>query len=260
MSATESLADAYAQCEAITRRAAANFYYGIRLLPRERRRAMCAVYAFARHIDDIGDGTLEGAEKLRRLGGQALALAEVERAPRAPAAAGDAVMMALADAYARFSLPAGALGELIDGVRMDVNGVTYERFDELVVYCRRVAGAIGRICLAIFGLRDQARPGTADAEALADDLGVALQLTNILRDVAEDAENGRVYLPGEDLRRFGLSEASLLDPRSGEPLAELIRFEADRAQQWFECGMQLVSSHGHGILRRAWVRIALDLE
>jgi len=239
VSTTESLADAYAQCEAITRRAAANFYYGIRLLPRERRRAMCAVYAFARRVDDIGDGALGPAEKLRRLDGHALALAEIERTVGGTAAGSDAVMVALADAYTRFSLPAGALGELIEGVRMDVNGVTYERFDELVTYCRRVAGAIGRVCLEIFGLRDEARPGAADAQALADDLGVALQLPNILRDVAEDAGNGRVYLPREDLRRFELTEASLLDPGAGEQLAQLVRFEAARAREWFERGMAL---------------------
>ena len=117
-------------------------------------------------------------------------------------------MLALADAYERFSLPPGALGELIEGVRMDVNGVTYERFEDLVLYCRRVAGAIGRVCLAIFGAHDDRSTVGPEAEALADDLGVAMQLTNILRDVREDAENGRVYLPAEDLRRFGLIAAA----------------------------------------------------
>jgi 15-cis-phytoene synthase len=247
MSTAETLADAYAQCESITRGAAANFYYGIRLLPRARRRAMCAVYAFARRVDDIGDGTLEHAEKLRRLDAQALALGELEGAglpgkrgdgaePITPG--GDAVMVALADAHARFSLPAGALGELIEGVRMDVEGVSYERFAELVLYCRHVAGAIGRVCLAIFGMRDGSR-ADAGAEALADELGVALQLTNILRDVAEDAAGGRVYLPAEDLRRFGLDRGSLLDEPAGERLAALVRFEAARAREWFERGMAL---------------------
>jgi phytoene synthase len=262
VSPSASIADAYAHCEVLTRRQAANFYYGIRLLPRERRRAMCAAYAFARRVDDIGDGTLAKEEKLRRLGEQARALEALERSAPAAAQTDDPVMVALADAYARFSLPAGALGELIDGVRMDVDGVTYERFDELVLYCRRVAGAIGRVCLAIFGLREDAAVGASAAAALADDLGVALQLTNILRDVGEDAENGRVYLPAEDLRRFGLiaegeqrrAAPELLaaiargapapggrpvDPAAGVHLQELVRFEAERAREWFQRGIAL---------------------
>jgi phytoene synthase len=267
VSSTTELAGAYSHCEAVTREQAANFYYGIRLLPRERRRAMCAVYAFARRVDDIGDGTLEREEKLSRLDAEARALAGLERGePAAAGAGGDPVMFALADAYARFALPPGALGELIEGVRMDVEGVTYERFEELVLYCRRVAGAIGRVCLAIFGLREGAATDAPGAERLADDLGVALQLTNILRDVAEDAANGRVYLPAEDLRRFGVIEqagdstqgaaeaAQLLavlapggpvDPSpttgalSAERLADLVHFEAQRARQWFDTGLAL---------------------
>jgi len=138
---------------------------------------------------------------------------------------------------------------------MDLDGVTYESFDELVLYCRRVAGAIGRVCLAIFATRvpgHGAGPERAQIEALADDLGVALQLTNILRDVREDALNGRVYLPAEDLRRFGIDSAASADmaqsahalaaaaARGEEALVALVRFEADRAQQWFTRGMQLV--------------------
>ena len=262
MSSTDPLDAAYAHCEAVTRAQAANFYYGIRLLPRERRRAMCAAYAFARRVDDIGDGPLEREEKLRRLDGQALALAELERSALV-AGAGDPVMSALADAHVRFSLPLDALGDLIEGVRMDVAGVTYEDFDELVLYCRRVAGAIGRVCLAIFGLREGAGADMQAAERLADDLGVALQLTNILRDVAEDAGNGRVYLPAEDLRRFGViadGELSTDDrqaaleglaaiakgageggrrPARDSRLPELVHFEAERAREWFRRGLTL---------------------
>jgi phytoene synthase len=263
VSRADGLAEAYSLCESITRAQAANFYYGIRLLPRERRRAMCAVYAFARRVDDIGDGPLEPPEKLRRLQAESQALAAVERDGAAGVAGGDPVMLALADAYARFSLPAGALGELIDGVRMDIDGVSYERFDDLVLYCRRVAGAIGRLCLAIFGLREDAEVDMITAERLADDLGVAMQLTNILRDVREDAENGRVYLPAEDLRRFGLiagdtaaggeagaaellaavarapGAAGAADSPARESLPALIGFEAQRARQWFHRGVAL---------------------
>jgi 15-cis-phytoene synthase len=259
--------EAYRQCEAITRRTAANFYYGIRLLPRERRRAMCAVYAFARRVDDIGDGGLAPQEKLRRLDEQARALETLSGS--------DPVTIALADAYARFQVPPDALQELIAGVCMDVEGVTYESFEDLVLYCRRVAGAIGRACLSIFALRDPAGADRAEAYRLADDLGVALQLTNILRDIREDALGGRVYLPAEDLRRFGLiaagqerEAASAIVALAGRPQAlgwqgrpsrpgangdgagaeagseegrmeELVRFQAERARDWFDRGMAL---------------------
>ncbi len=253
-------AAAYKRCESITRAQAANFYYGIRLLPPPRRRAMCAVYAFARRVDDIGDGPLPHAEKLRRLDLEAAALSGLEANEHQLPVASDQVLVALADAYARFALPAGALGELIEGVRMDVDGTTYERFEDLVLYCRRVAGAIGRVCLAIFDTRvpshaGERTPDRIEAEKLADDLGVALQLTNILRDVREDAENGRVYLPAEDLRRFGLIAAGeearapavlagIAHGQGGELewLQALVRFEGARAQTWFHRGLALGST------------------
>jgi 15-cis-phytoene synthase len=231
---------AYRQCEALTRAQAANFFYGIRLLAGERRRAMCAVYAFARRVDDVGDGTLAREEKLRYLDAEARALV-------APAPGGDAVMVALADARRRFPMPGDALDELIEGVRMDVAGTSYEDFEQLLVYCRRVAGGIGRLCLAIFGLRGRGGDiARARAERQADDLGVALQLTNILRDMREDAENGRVYLPAEDLRRFGVAVedrpaagALLATLDTGDGLASLVRFECQRAREWFDRGIAL---------------------
>jgi 15-cis-phytoene synthase len=260
---TPGTREAYRQCEAITRRTAANFYYGIRLLSPDRRRAMCAVYAFARRVDDIGDGTLAHEDKQSRLDAQARALAALPGREEDPSAS-DPVMVALADAYVRFDVPPDALQALIAGVRMDVEGVRYESFEDLVLYCRRVAGAIGRACLAIFALRDPGGIDRAAAQQLADDLGVALQLTNILRDVREDAQNGRVYLPAEDLRRFGLIAAG--DEREAAPtiarladrsaidgngtaadgewaeagwLDALVRFQADRARTWFDRGMTL---------------------
>ena len=261
MSGPGAIEDAYRHCESVTRARAANFYYGIRLLPHDRRRGMCAVYAFARRVDDIGDGTLQAAEKLSRLDAEARALAELEVGEQRALGESDPVIVALGDTYERFALPAGALAELIEGVRMDVTGVSYEHFDELVLYCRRVAGAIGRVCLPIFGARDEASTEGSKAEALADDLGVAMQLTNILRDVREDAENGRVYLPAEDLRRFGLiaeheersapallaslargvqaASAPAADRQGVGPLDALVRFEVERAHQWFQRGMEL---------------------
>jgi 15-cis-phytoene synthase len=242
VNAPAEVEDAYRYCEALTRAQAANFFYGIRLLPGERRRAMCAVYAFARRVDDIGDGMLAADEKRRRLDGEAAALAALDAATGSTP-----VMVALADAQRRFPLPRDALRELIEGVRMDVDGAAYESFEELVVYCRRVAGGIGRLCLGIFGLRADEGGGVAqaDAQRLADELGVALQLTNILRDVREDAQNGRVYLPAEDLRRFGVvltlgsSNGPLEDEDQLPRLCALVRFECERAREWFDRGIAL---------------------
>jgi phytoene synthase len=200
---------AYRHCESLTRAAAGNFYYGIRLLPAVKRRAMCAVYAFARRIDDIGDGQLEPQEKLRRLDELERALQTLSRVDPDP------VMVALADAHTRFALPLDALGDLIAGVRMDVTGTSYAEFADLELYCRRVAGSIGRLCLAIFGHREvasaHAEEGSArrSAAELADDLGVAMQIANIVRDLREDAGNGRVYIPAKDLGRYHLRARSL---------------------------------------------------
>lgn len=226
--------DAYAHCEALTRKAAANFYYGIRLLPRDKRHATCAVYAFARRIDDIGDGGFAQREKLELLDVAQGALAELSRA------GGDPVIVALADAHARFSLPLDALEDLIAGVRMDVLHTSYESFEDLLGYCRRVAGTIGRLCLAIFGASTP--EGTSELErarSLADDLGVAMQLTNILRDLREDAGNGRIYLPREDLIRYKLSTDGRFEGEEGQ-LDALVRFEVRRAGEWFDRGLELV--------------------
>jgi phytoene synthase len=217
---------AYRHCEEVTRTAAANFFYGIRLLPAPKRRAMCAVYAFARRVDDIGDGSLPPDRKLAELGAARASLTAI-----APEAA-DPVLAALGHARRRFDLPLEAMDDLITGVETDVRGPRFETFEELVVYCRRVAGSIGRLCLAIF---EPERPG--EATGLADDLGVAMQLTNILRDVREDLDNGRVYLPAEDRRRFGIAD---LEGAPEAPLSALIRFEAARAREWFDRGLGLL--------------------
>jgi phytoene synthase len=215
--------DAYRTCAALTRARAGNFYYGIRLLPASKRRAMCAVYAFARRIDDIGDGDDAPDLKLQAL---ASARAELESQN------GTQMRLALADAERRFALPPEALTDLIAGVEMDVRGEQYRAFEDLVLYCRRVAGSIGRLCLAIFGSRDPEA-----AAPLAEDLGVAMQLTNILRDVREDLDRGRVYLPVEDLERFGCEDLAVVKPQA---FASLIEFEVARAREWFDRGLGLV--------------------
>jgi 15-cis-phytoene synthase len=227
---------AYRECERITREQARNFSWGIRLLPEGKRTALSAVYALARRIDDIGDGTLPAEDKLRLL-------AEARRGATEPAAhPDDPVLLALSDAARRLPIPLGAFGELVDGCEMDVVGRSYDTLDELVEYCRCVAGSIGRLSLGVFDPRLSAGD-LAQAAELADALGVALQLTNILRDIREDLANGRVYLPKQDLALFGCQLAVLpdgsLDPQDGA-LAEVIRFEAARAWGWYDRGLRLL--------------------
>ena len=232
--------DAYRHCEQVTRTQARNFSYGIRLLPGGKRRALSAVYAFARRVDDIGDGTLPAADKLAALEDARAAVAALDNARgAAPGAAdaGDPVLIALADGARRYPIPLGAFSELIDGCEADVRGTSYATFADLTHYCRCVAGSIGRLSLGVFGSRD---PGAA--EPLADALGIALQQTNILRDIREDLGTGRVYLPAEDLERFGCTLRpeqvdALADDRN---LEDLVRFAAQRAMGWYATGMRLL--------------------
>jgi phytoene synthase len=232
-----SLIAAYDECERITREQARNFSWGIRLLPTPKRRALSAVYALARRIDDIGDGTLPDEQKLRLL-------AEARAGALAPGDyPDDPVLVALDDAARRLPIPLAAFGELVDGCEMDVTGRSYDQLDDLVEYCRCVAGSIGRLSLGVFAPRDTDPAAVARSNELADALGVALQLTNILRDVREDLGNGRTYLPKRDLDLFGVQLSTqadgTLDPQDGA-LAELIRFEAARAWGWYDRGLQLL--------------------
>jgi 15-cis-phytoene synthase len=230
------LAAAYAECERITREQARNFAWGIRLLPEHKRQALSAVYAMARRVDDIGDGTLPLADKKRLLAEARTAATEPARFPD------DAVCVALADAATRLPIPLAAFGELVDGCEMDIEGRTYDTLEELELYCRCVAGSIGRLSLGVF---DPVLPGgdRVEAAALADELGIALQLTNILRDIREDLGTGRVYLPKQDLALFGCDLRTLpdstLDPQGGA-LAEVIRFEAARAWGRYDRGLRLL--------------------
>lgn len=234
MSATVD--DAYRVCEQVTREQARNFSYGIRLLPASKRRAMSAVYALARRVDDLGDGTLDDTAKLAALDQVRAAVADLE------SASADPVYTAVADAARRFPLPVTAFAELVDGVEMDVRGTTYETFDDLVVYCRRVAGTVGRLCLGIYGARDLDR-----ALVLADDLGVALQQTNVLRDVREDLLNGRVYLPADDLRAHGVTLAVSGEVLGGPmpALVALVRAGARRARTWYDASLPLLDLLDH---------------
>ena len=225
-----TLGQAYRITDGITRTQAKNFYYGIRLLRPEKRSALCAVYALARRIDDIGDGDMPVDQKLAELALVRKSLDSLDNSS-------DPLLLALADSAHRYPVPISAFGELIDGVHMDVDGVAYQDFPELVVYCRRVAGSIGRLCLSIFG------PVDVRTSRYADQLGIALQQTNILRDVREDLLNGRIYLPRDELDRFGVrltvdDTGELDDPQAR--LAALLRFCAARAEDWYSLGLRLI--------------------
>jgi phytoene synthase len=228
---------AYAACAEVTRTQAKNFAYGIALLPPAKRRAMAVVYALARRVDDIVDEPGPIGARARSLDELQASVAST-MAQRAPANPDDAVLVALADVVRHYPLPPDAVADLFEGCRRDLVLARMATFDDLVVYCRQVAGSIGRLSLAVFGTD---RP--AVTAPLADDLGVALQLTNVLRDVVEDRDQlGRVYLPADDLARFGCApDASGPDDR----LAALLTFEAERARAWYERGFGLLPHLEH---------------
>ena len=236
------LTEAYRECERITWSQARNFAYGIRLLPHAKRRGLAVIYAFARRIDDIGDGTLPGQQadmpaeqKIADLEAARQAVFNLDGA--SGASLDDPVLLALADVKRNFPVPMEAFGELIDGCVADVRGTRYETFEDLHHYCRCVAGSIGRLSLGIFGTGpDHTGHDQQEAARLADSLGVALQLTNILRDIREDHENGRVYLPAEDLAKFDID----LDAPSASQFIRLVEFEAERAREWYAAGWQLL--------------------
>jgi phytoene synthase len=253
-----NIQEAYGYCERLTTAQARNFSYGIKLLPGPKRRSMCAIYALARRIDDIGDGRAPSPDKLT-----ALALARKDVAALATDAyrRDDPVLVALADVSRRFPIPLSAFDDLIDGCEMDVHGTDYATFEDLVGYCRRVAGSIGRLSLGVYG---SDRP--EQAEPRADALGVALQITNILRDIVEDRDvMGRVYLPASDRARFEV-DADGRGP--DEALMALVTFEAGRAEEWFDRGLELLpmldwrsracTAAMAGIYRRILTRIQRD--
>jgi phytoene synthase len=219
MSGAPTLDAAYAECGRIVRNSGSSFHQAFRLLAPERRRSLEALYAFCRVVDDAADDGVGGIDVLgewRR---------ELERAftgtPTRP------VGIALADSIRRFAIPHRHLVEIVDGVTMDLAPQRFETFNELRRYCYLVAGAVGLATIPIFGCRD---PRSRD---YAEALGIALQLTNITRDLAEDVERGRVYLPLEDLRRFGYDERALATHTRNEAFCELVRFECARAREFY---------------------------
>src|SRR6266699_1262380 len=233
------LTEAYRECERVTWTQARNFAYGIRLLPAAKRRGLAVIDAFARRIDDIVDGTELAEETIMPAEEKIAALEAARRAVldlSAPDPA-DPVLLALADTARTFPVPMAAFGELIDGCVADVRGTHYETFEDLLHYCRCVAGSIGRLSLGIFGTSHDPE----EAARVADSLGVALQLTNILRDIREDHQNGRVYLPAEDLAKF---DCNLDDPDAAQ-FTRLVEFQAERARDWYATGLRLLPMLDH---------------
>ena len=233
---------AYSVCRHIARSAAKNFYYGFMVLPRRKRNALSAVYAFMRRCDDItDDNTLSMHERRQKL---AEWLEAVHRA-LAGHPTDDPLLLALTDAQQRYQIPVGLLDQLAYGTAADLDQETappehagapvirYRTFDELQQYCYGVAAVVGLVCIRIFGYRDPA------AEPLAERCGLAFQLTNIIRDLKEDAGMGRIYFPAEDLARFDLSVADFASPQV-EHMRPLLELEAERARQLYQSGEELI--------------------
>jgi phytoene synthase len=248
---TESqLAVAYSVCRSITRTAAKNFYYAFLVLPRAKRQALCAVYAFMRRCDDIADDeSLSQYDRRQKL----TAWLDAFHRSQSGHPSDEPVLLALTDAQRRYNIRIGLLDQLAYGTAMDIEGgpgadespragapaphelsVHYRTFDDLYQYCYRVASVVGLVCIHVFGYRDPA------AEPLAERLGLAFQLTNIIRDVKEDASMGRVYLPEEDLDKFGISLSALRDLSDPALFRPLLAMEADRAREYYRAGEELI--------------------
>jgi phytoene synthase len=265
--APAQLTMAYSVCRGITRTNAKNFYYAFLVLPKRKREALCAVYAFMRRCDDItDDATLSLDERRFKLDTWLDALHRAQQGQPSD----DPILLALTDAQRRYTIPAGLLDELALGTAMDVEreagnpetpsssanapavpGLTvqYRTFDDLRVYCYRVASVVGLVCINIFGYKDPA------AEPLAERCGLAFQLTNIIRDVKEDAAMGRVYLPEEDLAKFGLSAAELLSAPDPARFRPLLSFEAIRAREFYQAGDQLIPYISEDSQPALWVLV-----
>ncbi len=232
---------AYGVCRHIARSAAKNFYYGFLALPARKRNALSAVYAFMRRADDISDDpSIPPEQRREKLTDWMNALRRVAEGERTD----DPVLMALADTQETFNIPLELLEKLVQGTAMDlpatsgsekpVPAVHYETFDELYDYCYHVASVVGLVCIRIFGYRDPR------AEKLAEQTGVAFQLTNIIRDVKEDSELGRVYLPNDDLRRFGIETSALANGSAATKLRPVLEFEAQRAREYYRSAEELL--------------------
>ena len=223
------LESAYEACRIITRREAKNFYYAFLTLPAAKRRAIYAAYAFCRHCDDSVDEETSTDAKLK-----ALSDIQANLDSTYSGNASSPVYVALADVARNYDIPQDYFQEIILGVERDLVKDRFQNFDELKEYCYRVASVVGLICLQIFGYEDD------DAKGYAVDLGLAMQLTNIIRDVREDFDMGRVYLPQDEMVRFGYSEDDLRNGVRNEAFLEFMRFQSQRAREYFDRGFKLL--------------------
>ena len=221
--------ESYRRCTALARHAARNFYYSFWVLPADKRRAMCALYAFFRHTDDLGDCDRPTAERRTALANWR---SDLRRA--IDGATDDPLLPAVVDAVRRYAIPVEYLETAVDGVESDLDRSRFATVAELEHYCYQVASVVGLACIHVWGF--DPRPEAYEA---ARRCGLAFQLTNILRDVREDAEHGRVYLPAEDLDRFGLTAEDVASPQPNARVLELIRCEAERAEEHYRaaCGL-----------------------
>jgi phytoene synthase len=241
----DSQQSSYRFCRDLTRREGSNFYYSFLLVAPPLRRSMCALYAFMRHTDDLADEPAPIAEKRGALDRWREGLSRALESGRTQDWQG---LPALVDTVERHAIPRKYLEDVIDGVAMDLDLHPFETFEELYGYCYRVASAVGLCCVRIWGYRSEG----GRAEELAEACGIALQLTNILRDVREDAERGRVYLPREDLARFGVTDDELRSRTPSSRARELFEFEARRAYAFYEKAApldDLVEPAGRPVLR-----------
>ncbi|WP_165070436.1 phytoene/squalene synthase family protein [Paludisphaera rhizosphaerae] len=232
MTTDARLAESYRFCGEVARREARNFYLAFRLLTAERRQAMCALYAFMRHSDDLADDEAPGVDKAAALAGWR---ADLDSALESRESTWPG-LPALADSVHKFAIPPALLHEVIEGVEMDLSPRRFDHFDELVDYCRHVASAVGLCCIHIWGYDSDG----GRAERLADRCGLALQLTNILRDVREDAGLGRVYFPRDDMERHGVTDADLHADHAGPALRNLAADYAARAYACYDEAAGLV--------------------
>ena len=259
---SDQLSHAYAVCRGISRRAAKNFYYGFMVLPSEKRNALSAVYAFMRHADDISDEPGVDPQLKRQKLSEWL---DAAKAVFSGKATDDPVLMALGDAQAKFKIPPELFEKLVYGTSLDLDippasaetpAILCETFEDLKQYCYYVASVVGLVCIRIFGYQD------TKAEFLAEDCGLAFQLTNIIRDIKEDASMGRIYIPAEDLVRSNLTAASfassvLQNPAQVQQLRPALEYEAERARKYYESAkwlMELIDEDSRAAL---WVLVEI---
>jgi len=255
------IAVAYSVCRSITRAAAKNFYYAFLVLPTAKRQALCAVYAYMRRCDDIADDfKIPALERRQRLD----AWLDAFHRSEAGHPTDDPVLLALTDTQRRYKIPVELIDQLAYGTGMDIQDgetasapgsaelqVLYRTFSDLRQYCYRVASVVGLVCIRIFGYRDPA------AEALAENLGLAFQLTNIIRDIQEDANMGRIYLPAEDLERFKIAPDDFRQSTIPERLRWLLAAEADRAREYYISARELMTLIDEDSQPALWVLVTI---